>query len=115
MVASAGAAGAAGLALLLAAAVTSTFVDNDWAGMPGLVVTGVALLALGLVLLSVVVVRGHVLPTALSATLLATVVLLPFANEQTSRILLAVPFGLTWLGAGVLLLRTSEDGTAALA
>jgi hypothetical protein len=64
---------------------------------------------------AVVVIRSRVLPTALSALLLATVVTLPFANEQTSRILLAVPFGLTWLGAGVLLLRRHENRTAALA
>jgi hypothetical protein len=115
MAATAGIAGAAGLVLLLAAGVVSTFVDDDWEGMPGLVVPGVALLALGLVLVAVVVIRARVLPTPLSALLLATVVTLPFANEQTSRILLAVPFGLTWLGAGVLLLRSSEDGTAALA
>jgi hypothetical protein len=115
MVATAGTAGAAGLVLLLAAGVVSTFVDNDWEGMPGLVVPGVALLALGLVLVAVVVIRARVLPTALSVLLLAGVLALPFANEQTSRILLAVPFALTWLGAGLLLLRTHESGTASLA
>jgi hypothetical protein len=78
------------------------------------VVPGVALLALGLVLVAVVVIRARVLPTALSVLLLAGVLTLPFANEQTSRILLAVPFALTWLGAG-LLLRTHESGTASLA
>jgi len=29
----------------------------------------------------------------------------PFANEQTSRILLAVPFGAAWLALGLTLLR----------
>jgi hypothetical protein len=92
------------LTLLLAAGVVSTFVDDEWDGMPGLVVPGVVLLTVGLALTSIVVVRARVLPTALLAVLLVTVAALPFANEQTSRILLAVPFGLTWLCAGALLL-----------
>src|SRR5215203_333127 len=45
----AGVAGAVGLLLLLAAGVMSTFVDNEWNGMPGLVVPGILLLAVGLV------------------------------------------------------------------
>jgi hypothetical protein len=101
----AGVAGAVGCALLAAALVVSTFVDNNWNGMPGLVVPGVLLLVLGLVLGAVVVLRARVLPTWCAISLLASAVLLPFANEQTSRILLAVPFGLCWMGAGVVLLR----------
>ena len=116
LVVAAGVTGAAGLTLLLAAEITSTFIDGNWGGMPGLVLPGIALLAIGLALTAVVVIRARVLPRGLPALLLATVVLLPFANEQTSRILLAVPFGLTWLGAGVLLLRGQEHRrTSALA
>ena len=44
-----------------------------------------------------------------SSLLLATALLLPVANEQTSRILLAVPFGLCWLGLGVELMRRHSD------
>jgi hypothetical protein len=105
----AGVVGALGLFLLLAAGVISTFVDNDWNGMPGLVVPGVLLLAIGLIFIAVLVLRGRIVPTWLSALMLATAVLLPFANEQTSRILLAVPFGVTWLFLGLDLLRHSAD------
>lgn len=95
----AGWAGAAGLLLLGAAGLVSA-VDSNWEGMPGLVVPGVLLLALGLALLAWVVFRAGVLPTWLCALLLATVLVLPFANEQTSRILLAVPFGVAWMVTG---------------
>jgi len=102
----AGVAGGAGCLLLGAASVA---IDNNWSGMPGLVVPGVLLLAVGLVLVAWVVLRARVLPTWTALLLLATALLVPFANEQTSRILLAVPFGLTWLVAGAGLLR-SERG-----
>ena len=92
-------AGAVGLLLLGASGIVST-VDNNWAGMPALVVPGVLLLALGLAVLVWVVFRAGVLPTWLSALLVLTVALLPFANEQTSRILLAIPFGLAWMLTG---------------
>jgi len=35
-------------------------------------------------------------------------VLLPFANEQPSRILLAVPFGVAWMTSGLVLVRDRE-------
>jgi hypothetical protein len=108
----AGGTAALGLLLLAGAAVMST-VDNDWEGMPGLVIPGIGLLAVGLVLVTVVVLRARVVPTWLGCLLVATALLLPFANEQTSRILLAVPFGLVWLALGVVLLREQAAATAA--
>jgi len=98
--AASGVAGGAGLLLLGAAGIVAAF-DGNWSGMPGLVVPGVLFLALGLALLAWVVFRAGVLPTWLCALLLAAVLVLPFANEQTSRILLAVPFGLAWMVTGV--------------
>ena len=93
------------LILLGVAFVVSTFVDNDWNGMPGLVVPGIVLVATGLVLVAWAVLRAGVLPRWTALLLVASAVLLPFANEQTSRILLAVPFGLCWMVAGAVLLR----------
>jgi hypothetical protein len=98
-----------GLLLLAAAGVVST-IDNDWSGMPGLVVPGIVLLAVGLVLVAAVVLRAHVVPTWVGALVLGTAVLLPFANEQTSLILLAVPFGVAWLTSGLTLLRDQVRG-----
>jgi len=99
---SAGVAGGLGLALLAASGAVST-VDGNWSGMPALVVPGVVLLAAGLVLVAWVVLRARVLPPGLSALLLASALLLPFANEQTARVLLAIPFGLVWLATGAVL------------
>jgi hypothetical protein len=111
----AGLVGAAGIALLAAAGVVSTVVDGSWAGMPALVVPGVLLLGVGLALTAWVVLRARILPVPLSLSLLATALLLPFANEQTSRVLLAVPFGVAWLAAGVLLLARATRTRAARA
>ena len=101
--------GGLGLVLLGAAGAVSMAIDSDWDGMPGLVVPGVLLLTVGLLLVAAAVVRAGVVPVWVSSLLVATALLLPFANEQTSRILLTVPFGLCWLGLGVELLRRSSD------
>jgi hypothetical protein len=42
--------------------------------------------------------------------MMATAILLPFANEQTSRILLAVPFGVAWAVFGLSLMRRDTVG-----
>jgi hypothetical protein len=94
-------AGGLGGALLLAAGIVSWFVDSDWSGMPALVVPGVVLVAVGAALLGWIVLRARLLPTPLALLLLFSALLLPLANEQTSRILLAVPFGVAWFVAGV--------------
>ena len=80
--------------------------------MPGLVVPGVVLLAIALVSLGVLVLGADLLPRAVAAALIVTALLLPWANEQTSRILLAVPFGLAWVAAGVALLAQSKSAAA---
>lgn len=96
--------GAAGMGLLVVAQVVS-WLANDWEGMPGLVVPGVVLLVAGFAILAWTVLRSGVLPRWLAVLLLATAVLMLGANEQTTRILLAVPFGLTWVLVGAVLLR----------
>ncbi len=109
--------GGVGVGLLCTASVVANFVDGDWPGMPALVGPGLGLLVVGIVLLARVVLRAKVLPRWAAGLLLATALLLPFANEQTSRILLAVPFGASWLTAGAVLLlgarRTWRAGTLA--
>jgi hypothetical protein len=100
----AGTTAALGLLVLGAAGVMS-LVDNDWNGMPALAVPGILLTAVGLVLVAVLVLRARVVPTWLGVLLVGTALLLPFTNDQTSRILLAVPFGLAWLTLGVILVR----------
>lgn len=112
----AGIACALGLGLFLAAAAVSTFGDPDWSGMPVLVGPGLGLLVVGLVLAAVIVWRARVLPRAVTVVVLLTALLLPLANEQTSRVLMAVPFGLAWaVVGGALLLRESRGAITELA
>ena len=108
----AGVSGGVGVGLLCAASAVANFVDGDWSGMPALVGPGIVLLVVGIVLIASVVLRARLLPVWAAGLLLATSLLLPFANEQTSRILLAVPFGLAWLTAGAVLLRSRVIGRA---
>lgn len=101
-------AGGLGWALLLVAGMASGFVDNDWNGMPALVVPGVVLLAVGAALLGWLALRANLLPRRVGLLLVGATLLLPLANEQTSRILFAVPFGVAWVVAGVVLLARAE-------
>ena len=103
--------GSLALVLLLSALIVASQ-DPDWEGMPGLVVPGVVLLAIAMVSIGVHVLRSGVLPLAVAALLIVTACLLPFANEQTSLILLAIPFGLAWVVAGVALLRQPNNAAA---
>jgi hypothetical protein len=50
------------------------------------------------------VLRSGILPTWLGVALLVSALLLPAANEQTSAVLLAIPFGLAWATTGLILL-----------
>jgi hypothetical protein len=101
--------GGLGWALLLVSGMVSGFVDNDWSGMPALVVPGAVLLAVGAALLGWLVLRVNLLPRRVGLLLVGAALLLPFANEQTYRILLAVPFGVAWVVAGVVLLARAES------
>ena len=94
---------AAGLSLFLAAGITIAFINSNWDGMPLLVIPGLALLVAGLLLVGWTVWRAKIIPPILSLVLIASVLLLPFANEQTSQLLLAVPFGLACTATGVFL------------
>jgi hypothetical protein len=103
--------GSLALVLLLSALLVASQ-NSDWDGMPGLVVPGVVLLAIALVSLGLHVLMAGVLPRTVAASLIVTALLLPLANEQTSRILLAIPFGLAWVAAGIALLRQSNKAEA---
>ena len=114
----AGLTGVIGLGLLLASAVVMRL-DGNWGGMPALVVPGVVLVAVGSALCAVAGTSAGTFPAWWSVILGVTALLLPLANEQTSRILLGVPFGLTWAIGGLLALmgagesrRPSEESQA---
>lgn len=117
------ASGAFGIAVLgSAAAVQELFYEGDFPLMPVFVGPGVLALAGGLGLVGWRVLRSRVVPTWSGVAVLVGAALLLGANEQTSAVLLAVPFGAAWGAAGAtLLLRgarvtsTAPDATAPVA
>lgn len=95
---------AVGLAVLaVAALVNEVFYDGDFPLMPAFVLPGAVLVAAGLGAVGWTLLRSRLLPRWVSALLVVGALLLPVANEQTSAVLLAVPFGVAWAVAGVVL------------
>jgi hypothetical protein len=95
-----------GVALLGSAGlVPATIFGPDIDAIPFFVIPGVALAAVGFVLVAVVVIRSRVLPRWAGYSLLIGAGMLLLANEQTEAVLLAVPFGIAWILVGAALWR----------
>ena len=103
--------GGLGLALLVAAGVVAIS-DPDFEQMPGLVVPGVLLALVGLLLLAWAIYRADLLPRWLTVLVLVCVLVMVPVNEQTSRVLLAVPFGVAWMLVGLVVLRSPQVSAA---
>ena len=67
-----------------------------------------ATIAVGLALLGWTVLRSGVVPIWAGLGLLVGVLLLAGVSEQTSRVLLALPFGMAWLATGLVLVQRSQ-------
>lgn len=102
-----------GAALLLAGVVTSATVGGGRPGTSVLVVPGLLAVMAGLAVVAAIVWRARVLPAALSVSLLFAALLLRLADDQTSAILLAVPFGVVWAAVGLVLLRGGQPAAPA--
>jgi len=93
--------GGAGITTLAVAGfVQEKFFAGDFEQMPYFVVPGLAMLVVGFALLGVAVLRSRVLPTWVSVLLLLGTLAMIGANEQTSRVLLYLPFGVAWVAVG---------------
>jgi hypothetical protein len=102
----------AGAAILAAGGVFAVlFPGPSEDAMPGFVIPGFSALAIGLFLLAITVFRAHLVPTWSIALVALGVVLLALVNEQTSRVLFALPFCLAWMVAGGLLVRRAAEGS----
>jgi hypothetical protein len=73
--------------------------------MPAFVIPGIVLLAVGVVMIAVVILRSRVLPRWAGIPLLIGAAFLLLANEQTAAVLLVVPLGIAWALVGIALWR----------
>lgn len=100
----------AGAAVLAAGGVFSVlFPGPSEDAMPGFVIPGFGATALGLFLVAVALFRSRLLPSWSVALVAFGVATMVFVNEQTSRVLFAIPFCLAWTVAGLVLVRGSAD------
>jgi hypothetical protein len=90
-----------GLVALGGGGVATAMYGSDFEAMPAFVIPGVVLVALGMVVLAMTLLRSRYLPAWASAPLLVGSALLLLVNEQTARVLFAVPFGLSWIVVGL--------------
>ena len=108
-------ASAAGLVTVVVAGLIQAvlFAGDFWA-MPYFVIPAALALVIGFVLLGVAILRSGVLPRWSTALLIAGTLALLGMNEQTTQVLLAIPFGVAWAVLGAVLWSQRDGaGTAA--
>lgn len=88
------------LVLLAAVFIQAVVFGGNFSGMPYFVVTGMVVLIIGFVLIGIFILRSGVLPRSVGVFLVASSALLLAANEQTSAVLLAIPFQLAIATSG---------------
>ena len=101
------AAGALGLG---AAAALMAAVDDDFSGMPLLVLPGLVLVVTTGMLVAVLVLLAQLIPTWLAVGMVASASLLLLENEQTALVLFAVPFSTMCVVLGLNLIRGDPQG-----
>jgi hypothetical protein len=92
--------GALGLAGVL---VQALFFRGDFPYMPFLLVPGLLGVMVGVLFLGAAILRSGVLPRWVGALLASGASCLLAFNEQTARVLLAIPIGLAWVAMGSVL------------
>lgn len=94
--------------LVVSVATVNTFVHGNFP-MPLIVVPAMLALICGFILLGLEIIRSGMLPRWSAVVLIVSTLLLLAANEQTVLILLAIPFGLSWIAIGSLLQFASRN------
>jgi hypothetical protein len=93
--------GVTGLGVLAVAGLAQAFVfDQSFSAMPYLVLSGMAAVASGVVLVGVALIRTRLLPGWTGALLVLGALAMLGSNEQTALVLLLVPFGVAWMAVG---------------
>lgn len=96
--------GAIGAALLVVSGlIQALFFGGDFPLMPYFVVPGVLALVVGFVLLGVAILLARVLPPWAALLLIVGALAMLGFNEQTARVLMAIPLGLAWVAVGYVL------------
>jgi len=101
---------AAGALGLRAAAALMAAVDDDFSGMPLLVLPGLVLVVTTGILVAVLVLLARLIPTWLAVGMVASASLLLLENEQTALVLFAVPFSTMCVVLGLNLIRGDPQG-----
>jgi hypothetical protein len=96
--------------LAVALFVQAVFFAGDFPAMPTLVIPGGVALALGVLTVGFAVLR--LMPRWVGILLVAGATTLIAANDQDARVLLYIPFGLSWLAVGWML-RSETRGQVA--
>lgn len=92
--------GAGALLLVTGLLVQELAYGGDFPQMPAVVIPGGLALVLGFLLVAIATLRAGALPRWASALLLGGTLALVGFNDQNAQALLAIPFGLAWLGVG---------------
>jgi hypothetical protein len=87
---------------LIAATYFPVFAEN---AMPAFVIPGIVLLAVGVVMIAILILRSRVLPRWAAIPLLIGAAMLLVSNEQTAAVLFVVPLGIAWVLVGIALWR----------
>jgi hypothetical protein len=103
---------AIGAALVVIASLVQTiFFGGDFPLMPFFVIPSALALVFGLLLLGLAILRARVLPRWAAVLFIVGTLAMLGVNEQTARVLLAIPLGVAWVVVGYVL--WSGRGTAA--
>ena len=101
---------ALGLALLVAGLlIQALFFAGDFPYMPLVVLPGGLALLVGLLMVGIVILRADILPRWSAVLLVLGTLAMLGLNDQDARVLLAIPFGIAWMGVGYALLVQSRD------
>ena len=92
--------GAGALLLITGLLVQQFAYGGDFPQMPAVVIPAGLALVLGFLLVAIATLRAGALPRWASALLLGGTVALVGFNDQNAQALMAIPFGLAWLGVG---------------
>lgn len=92
--------GAGALLLLIAMLVQEFAYSGDFPQMPLFVIPAGLALILGFLLLAIAILRAGVLPRWANTLLVFGTLILVSFNDQNAQALLAIPFGLAWVGIG---------------